>query len=563
MGFEEQQRCMGCMMPLAWDGRCSCGFDRKSYLPDSHYLPPGSFLKNGDYMVGKVLGEGGFGITYIGFDQNLLSRIAIKEYYPAGFAGRDISSGNHDVCAYGGDAAEVYRKGLDAFLKEARMLTRFSAMEGIVKVRNLFEENKTAYIVMEYVEGVSVKKYVQRNGKIAPEQVLKMMEQPIQALQAVHEENLVHRDVSADNLMIGQNGKITLIDFGAARSSNVMDEKTRTTICKQGFSALEQYSKEGKQGPWTDVYSICATMYYMLTGIVPKNSTERIVDDMVVPLNQMDDILLAQDKKEAIMTGMKVKSSERFQNMKMLYSALYGESYKDKGGAETDFVIPKVQEPDMPAGKRELESKTGGITALLGEVLQELRGKRSRRKRKKLLRGIAGTVVIAVFLALVLWNTRGFLFTKDAGVKEQAAQTQAKPTDVPKPTKTPKLTGTPEPTGTSKPSEPPDVVKMPKVNGMKKAAAIERIKKKGFRYRVIMRNSNTIAAGTVIRANISAGTTVKKGKTIVLFVSRGKKVTATSKPTATPRPTAPKKTTKKTNKKKDGSLAGDLDTILY
>lgn len=577
MGLDGQERCMGCMKPLAWDGRCSCGFDRKRYPSDSHYLPLNSFLKNGDYMVGKVLGEGGFGITYIGFDQNLLSRIAIKEYYPAGFAGRDISGGTYDVCAYGGDYAEVYKKGLDAFLKEARMLTQFSAMEGIVKVRNLFEENKTAYIIMEYVEGVSIKSYVQRYGRIKPELVLKMMEQPIRALQAVHRKNLVHRDVSADNLMIGQDGRVTLIDFGAARSSNAMDEKTRTTICKQGFSALEQYSKEGKQGPWTDVYSICATMYYMLTGTVPKSSTERIVDDTVVPLGQMDDILLGQDKKDAIMTGMAVKISERFQNMEALHCALYGKL--SESVTEPEFTFPKEEKPAVPTKKKEPDRKVNGLTAILGEALRKKIKDRTRQMGKILMAKIAGGTAVVILLLSILWSQRGFIHT-NAGAGKQAEQigkdglgqrVEAGPTDTPETTKVSdnqikpvsQTIGTPEvgtPQTSSTPKEPASkAVKMPKVNGLKRAEAVRRLKKKGLRYKIVIRNSSEVSVGIVIRASVSAGKTVKKGRQVILYVSKGRKIVVTPKPTVTPRPTVPKKP----NHKQDDNLAGDLDTILY
>ena len=366
MGLHDKERCMGCMQPLNWDGRClNCGFEKDKYPFDSHCLPLGTLLKNGDYMVGKVLGEGGFGITYIGFDRNLLNRVAIKEYYPTGFAGRDVSDGNYTLHVYGREAESDYRKGLEAFLEEARILARFSGMEGIVNVRSLFEENGTAYIVMEYVDGISVKHYVQEHGRIAPDLVLQMMKQPMRALQAIHEEQLVHRDVSADNFMIGQNGKVTLIDFGAARYSNVLDERTRTMICKQGFSALEQYSKDGKQGPWTDVYSICATMYYMLTGIVPKNSTERIVDDTVVPLDQMKDIPLGIEKKRSIMTGMAVKRTDRFQNMEILYLAVYGKPLVSD--TQNNRMFSQVQSDKPPMEKKIPRQQGISPTGLLRE----------------------------------------------------------------------------------------------------------------------------------------------------------------------------------------------------
>lgn len=575
MGTKMQERCMGCMKLLSWDGSCpNCGFDKSRYPSDSHYLPLGTLLKNGDYMVGRVLGEGGFGITYIGFDQNLLSRVAIKEYYPSGFAGRDVTEGNFTLRVYGGDFADDYYKGLEAFLEEARILAKFSGMDGIVNVRSLFQENGTAYIVMEYVDGISVKEYVHKHGKMEPKLVLEMMEQPIRALQAVHEEHLVHRDVSADNFMLDKEGKITLIDFGAARYSNVIDEKTRTTICKQGFSALEQYSREGKQGPWTDVYSICATMYYMLTGIVPKNSTERIVDDAVVPLEQMSDIEMSIEKKRSIMTGMAVKSSDRFQNMSVLFLAIYGKPLID-GVLQREFFLEGEQKSSNE--KKEILQQIGSPTGILRELSQVSARRKNREKRKKIKRIVQGAVVVALLL-LLFWNLRGRMgFEERKQVKQvsesnQSAQNSRSTEDDATSANAQKAentqqegenrdSSTNQPSGSSQPTAEAKTVKVPKVAGLKKRAAIKKIEKCGLRYKVVYRNSSSVAAGIVIRSGISAGKTVKTGKKIALYVSKGKKVESAAKtPVATQKPKQNESTD--TKKKKD-DLAGDLDKILY
>lgn len=575
MGTKLQERCMGCMKLLSWDGSCpNCGFDKSRYPSDSHYLPLGTLLKNGDYMVGRVLGEGGFGITYIGFDQNLLSRVAIKEYYPSGFAGRDVTEGNFTLRVYGGDYADDYYKGLEAFLEEARILAKFAGMDGIVNVRSLFQENGTAYIVMEYVDGISVKEYVHKHGKIEPKLVLEMMEQPIRALQAVHEEHLVHRDVSADNFMLDKEGKITLIDFGAARYSNVIDEKTRTTICKQGFSALEQYSREGKQGPWTDVYSICATMYYMLTGIVPKNSTERIVDDAVVPLEQMSDIEMSIEKKRSIMTGMAVKSSDRFQNMSVLFLAIYGKPLID-GVLQREFFLEGEQKSSNE--KKEILQQIGSPTGILRELSQVSARRKNREKRKKIKRIVQGAVVVALLL-LLFWNLRGRMgFEERKQVKQvsesnQSAQNSRSTGDDATSANAQKAentqqegenrdSSTNQPSGSSQPTAEAKTVKVPKVAGLKKRAAIKKIEKCGLRYKVVYRNSSSVAAGIVIRSGISAGKTVETGKKIALYVSKGKKVESAAKtPVATQKPKQNKSTD---SKKKEDDLAGDLDKILY
>lgn len=577
MEIKMQERCMGCMKLLNWDGRCPhCGFEKSKYSQDAHYLPPGALLKNGDYMVGRVLGEGGFGITYMGFDQNLLSRVAIKEYYPSGFACRDVSEGDYALRIYGGDFAEDYKKGLEAFLEEARILARFAGMEGIVNVRGLFQENNTAYIVMEYVDGVSVKEYVQKHGKIEPEMVLGMMEQPMRALQAVHEEQLVHRDVSADNFMIGQDGRVTLIDFGAARYSNVIDEKTRTTICKQGFSALEQYSREGKQGPWTDVYSICATMYYMLTGIVPNNSTERIVDDAVVPLERMPEISLGVEKKRSIMTGMAVKSSERFQNMEILYLAVYGKALTDTGTQEG--ILSREEKRTTDVEKQMIEENAISPTGLLRELKQVSSVRKNREKRKKLLGIFLGTAVMGMVI-LCLWVVGRYAGFGKGNEKRhvspdnQIQQTKKETVNTPEVSEKPADSRSTDNSQFQNVSGAKDVqkktesemVKMPEVAGMKKTAAVQKIKKTGLTCKLVYRNSSSVAGGKVIRASVSAGKSVKKGKKLILYVSKGKK---TVKAKATPKPVvtkAPEKRQEKStsSKSKDDNLAGDLDSIIY
>lgn len=396
MGINRQERCMGCMKTLDWDGRCSnCGFDKSKYANHSRYLPLGTSLKKGEYMVGKVLGEGGFGITYIGFDRNLLSRVAIKEYYPKDFVRRDVSDGNHTINICSDEYKDIYEKELSAFLEEARILAQLAQMEGIVNVRNLFQENGTAYIVMEYVEGVSVRQYLQGQNKIEAGYVLEMMEQPIRALHAIHEKGFIHRDVSADNFIIGQNGKLTLIDFGAAHYLDVSGGKSQTTIYKEGFSAIEQYSPGGKLGPWTDVYGICATMYYMMTGIIPQNPPERVVDDEVVSLEKIPEILLDPRQKHSIMMGMSVNIKERFQNMEFLYNAIYGKSLA--ANLERDSIFLKNNIPFVPNENIRCSPADNLPTGISGEALQisieKTQQKRKKEYRKFVIKTIAKEMV--------------------------------------------------------------------------------------------------------------------------------------------------------------------------
>ena len=587
MSLGEQKRCMGCMNLLSWDGRClKCRFEESEYSSDVHHLPLGTLLKNGEYMVGKVLGSGGFGITYMGFDQNLLSRVAIKEYYPARYVSRNVADGDYSVRVYSEDAKKEYEKGLKAFIEESRILAKFSGMQGIVSIRGFFQENETAYIVMECVEGISVKEYVQRQGRIQPELVLEMMQQPIQALQKVHEEMLVHRDVSADNFIIDSYGRLTLIDFGAARYSNVMDDRTNTTICKQGFSAIEQYSGSGKQGPWTDVYSICATMYYMMTGIIPKSSTDRIIDDTIISLVQMDEIQLDQRKKQVIMDGMTVKNSERIQNMQELYLQLYGNPLARKISVASEEIQERVSQQTF-------RKSTFSPTALLGELTQAAAARKRRARRKKMAK-FAIAVMAALLVVLFFGKAKEYIGFERTIAKwrlesiasvntpepanslehEELLKQEKYENDLLQDAMTQEKKqedNNAEPTMTpEKEIQKESTVRMPKVSGLKKATAISRLKKSGLRYKIVYRYSSSIKKGKVIRANVTEGKMLKKEKSIILYVSKGKKKTVvrtTSEPRVTPAPNAPllsvPEEVQETNKKeKDDSMAGDIDSIL-
>lgn len=228
-------------------------------------LPIGTVL-NGQYEIRKVIGEGGFGITYLCYDSYLKINVAIKEYFPAQYATRNTLLGNTNITVISGDCERLFDKGLKDYEYEANRLSKFSNLKGIVSVMNFFFENNTAYMVMEYIEGITLKEYLQKNGeKISWQLVLEMMYPVIKSLQAVHKAGIIHRDISPDNIMVDNNGKITIIDFGASRYSE--DDKTKTIMLKKGYAPPEQYYKNGNQGPWTDVYAICATMYRMITGI--------------------------------------------------------------------------------------------------------------------------------------------------------------------------------------------------------------------------------------------------------------------------------------------------------
>lgn len=284
-------------------------------------LPKGTIL-NKQYMVESILGEGGFGITYLCFDQYLKIHVAVKEYFPAQFATRNTLQGNHTISVISGEREALYKKGLKDYEYEANRLTKFSDLEGIVSVLNFFYENQTAYMVMEYIDGVSLKEYLRQRGERLPwQEVLAMMHPVISSLQRIHEAGIIHRDISPDNIMVDRNHKLTIIDFGSAR--NAEDEKSKTIMLKKGYAPPEQYYKDGKQGPWTDIYALCATMYRTITGAkLPESLSMQTANIRYTPIRAYVPDMPAY-VENTINRGVEVEIRNRIQNAESLEACLY------------------------------------------------------------------------------------------------------------------------------------------------------------------------------------------------------------------------------------------------
>ena len=225
-------------------------------------LRAGTLLNKGQYRVESVLGQGGFGITYECRDLLLGRRVAIKEYFPVS-AYRDPQGTNNVLVAR--SKYESYRKGLRSFKEEGMSLSAFQDVKEIVSVFTAFEENMTAYIVMELLEGETLQNYLKRNGKLGYRQTLAIIEPVMTALEYVHSKGLIHRDVKPSNIMILRNGDVKLLDFGCAREANY-DGHTVTSMYTQSYAPPEQKDSHGVQGPFTDVYSLCATIFDMMAG---------------------------------------------------------------------------------------------------------------------------------------------------------------------------------------------------------------------------------------------------------------------------------------------------------
>ena len=235
-------------------------------------LAEGTVL-SGKYLVGSVIGKGGFGITYLCFDLIKKCRIAIKEYFPDYCAYR--ASGTKNVCIHNNDAN--YKIGVEKFYKEAKLLSGFRNTPGIVNVLSFFQENNTAYLVMEYLDGCDLKTHFREGGHFDENYVIFLLLEILKGLKQLHDKKIYHRDISPDNIFLCKDGRIKLIDFGSARTSAT----TYSIMVKPGFAPMEQYQTTGNQGPWTDIYEAGATAYYFLKGVVLEAAPSRVSRDVI------------------------------------------------------------------------------------------------------------------------------------------------------------------------------------------------------------------------------------------------------------------------------------------
>ena len=356
----EQRRCAGCMAVTdgAFCQHCGWPADKNN---EPHQLPVGTVLR-GQYMVGRVLGQGGFGITYLGWDAYLEAPVAIKEYYPSFMVTRDHTVTRYVRC-YTSQIREQYAASKARFLREARTLAKFQDEPAVVHIRSCFEENDTAYIIMEYLHGETLADRIRRTGPMKADQLLELLKPVMEALEDVHQANIVHRDISPDNIMILPDGRARLLDFGAARDSS--NGNTTETVVKHGFAPFEQYQNKGELGPWTDVYALCATLWYCLTARIPTEALTRVTEGETMGWEQVPGLTARQC--EALEQGMAIRHKERTKSVSQLMEGLWEperapEDLRAKVEAELrKELTPKIREELrrelMPQIERELRQR--------------------------------------------------------------------------------------------------------------------------------------------------------------------------------------------------------------
>ena len=314
-------------------------------MSNTRCLKPGVILKE-RYKIEEVIGAGGFGITYRAWDPLLQSYVAIKEYYPSGIATRSADSSK--VCVPVGQEHREYHRGRIRFLKEAQDVARFQSEPNIVSIYDYLEENDTAYMVMEYLHGCTLKQYIREHGgRLDTDHILHICLSVLDALAIVHKAGMIHRDISPENIFICEDLTVKLIDFGAAKQVYLDGEQTMSVVLKPGYAPPEQYAKKDKQGPWTDIYALGATLYFAATGEKPEESFGRVLEDTIKPVCEVNPEI-PHAMSQVIMRAMSVKIEDRYQTVEAMREALL--AGEGQNAQMEPYVIPasRISKRDLP-----------------------------------------------------------------------------------------------------------------------------------------------------------------------------------------------------------------------
>lgn len=395
-------RCMGCMHEqLDFSVPCPhCGY--VEHQNKAGQLPVRSILQN-KYIIGRALGAGGFGITYIAFDIHLLKRVCIKEFFLSSVSWRDRDG--FTVCCNAEYATRLNHEK-SRFIEEARVLAQLDDQPGVVKVLNYFEANQTAYIVMDYVEGKSLRSYIQENGgKLSPVETFSLLRPVVQALATMHAKGIVHLDISPSNIMLTERGVAKLIDFGAAKGRN--KDLNSDKVFKKTYSPIEQRTLEGQIGTYSDVYALCATFYEILTGQRAVGSLERQTGTPMYSPRQYG-IGISSEQEQAIISGLAINPKDRIQSAADLYFYLYAQ--EDVTASQANAFHSAIQ-----------NSHAG--TQLVLNALEETK-KRQQRNKRITIGLIATAFTVLVSLVIVLLVVKPFnKSTDDQTISTEVAAT--------------------------------------------------------------------------------------------------------------------------------------------
>lgn len=368
----------------------------------------GKTILNGKYEIRHLLGAGGFGMTYLAEDKSLRQMVVLKEYFPPQLTRRE-EEGNALVLPREKKDLRTFQKGKADFLLEARRMSKLFKVPAVVKILDWFEENNTAYLVMEQVRGISLESYMERmEVPFSFERAWEMLEPVAKALEKVHALGIIHRDLNPSNLMVQEDGTIKVIDFGAARKY-LDNEKTMTVLVKRGYAPLEQYMHKGKQGPWTDVYALCATLYEMITGVRPDPSISRAKkDELFLPSSYGAEI--SPEEEAALTRGLELDYRKRFPDMKAL-AAGFSAAAEAKRGSFDETAGGRKQKDRHQEDGRHGDWQYGDGQHNGGRYVRADRGRRHGDKLgkwKPLVLGFAvGTVLAVGILGFHIYTVTG------------------------------------------------------------------------------------------------------------------------------------------------------------
>lgn len=353
------KQCYHCMHQIEKETARFCPQCRSSLAVQpvsEQYLQPGTILQ-GRFLVGYTLGVGGFGNTYIGWDQKLLRKVAVKEFYPKQYCCRDAD--RMTVTVTEEKQQERFQAGLRQFLEEARNVAALKEIPGIVEISSYFEENKTGYIVMEYLEGMDVKHILSRTGgRKDYEWCRRVVLTVLYTLRELHNRGVIHRDIAPDNVFVTREGIIKLIDFGAAKHVSALSDTGSEIMLKAGYAPIEQYSRTALQGPYTDLYAVAALFYRMLTGQRPVAASERLEQDGLISPSDMG-IAIPEQAEMGIMVCLNVQPEYRLQSADEFMEALDGKYYIPV--YEPEWILPPMEEKQETGKGRKAGFCLGGI----------------------------------------------------------------------------------------------------------------------------------------------------------------------------------------------------------
>ncbi len=404
--------------------------DSGSDVPEA-FLRKGHLLKN-RYEVLSVIGHGGFGITYACRDVTLNLKVAVKEYYPDGFVTRDCKKSATVTYSTTPENMEFIEKGRKRFIDEARVLAKFAGEAGIVDVRDYFEENNTAYIVMEFLDGKDLRQYLKEKGRLPAEHAVKLLLPVMESLEKVHRQGLIHRDISPDNIrMVGK--KVKLLDFGAARDFSFEGNKTMTVMLKRGYAPIEQYGAVESQGPWTDVYALCATLYLCITGRKPADALVRWENDPLQKPSQLG-VTISSALENVIMKGLSVSAKDRYQSMNALVYglklALTGNSVLvDQRNINRDSSrTQRANNGNINRDNANIKQDNASSSFAANDEAAKSENEKPKKKSKILIPIIAIVLVIAILAGVLVLRHFGY-FTPAYGGDVEMVVDEETPSD--------------------------------------------------------------------------------------------------------------------------------------